>query len=156
VPGPGGLQRRALQALTGSALAHAAGDREEAAALLARAVAHAAESKDGPVTAAVAERAAAHALADGDPHTAAALLGVAAGQRGALDVGDPDVRVTLDAVGAALGAAVLDAVVAEARARPRADGVARLGDYVRARAGGTVAGSDSVPASASASATSRE
>jgi tetratricopeptide (TPR) repeat protein len=156
VPGPGGLQRRALQALTGSALAHAAGDREEAAALLARAVAHAAESKDGPVTAAVAERAAAHALADGDPHTAAALLGVAAGQRGALDVGDPDVRVTLDAVGAALGAAVLDAVVAEACARPRADGVARLGDYVRARAGGTVAGSDSVPASASASATSRE
>jgi len=101
-PGAGVAQRRALHAMTGSTIAHAASDTEAAAALLVEAVTQAASSKDGLVTATVAEWAAAHALAGGDPEAAAALLGVATAQRGALDVGDPDVRVTLDAVRAGL------------------------------------------------------
>jgi len=59
-PGPGVHQRSALQAAGDSANARADGDRPVAARLLAEAVAHAVESKDGPVTAAVAELAAAY------------------------------------------------------------------------------------------------
>ncbi len=146
-PGPGALQRRALQAALGSAIARAAGDRAAAAELLAEAVAAAIESRDGPVTAAVAEMAAAHVLAD-DPATAAALLGVGAAQRGASDLGDPEVRATITAVRAALGEAAADAAVAHARALARSDGVALLQDYARG------AGSGSATA-VSASATSR-
>ena len=103
--------------------------------------------QDGPVTAAVAELAAAHALAD-DPATAAALLGVGAAQRGASDLGDPEVRATITAVRAALGQAAADAAVAHARGLARPDGVALLQDYARG------AGSGSATA-VSASATSR-
>ena len=116
--------------------------------MLAEAVAHTVESRDGPVTAVVAELAAAHAVAD-DPATAAVLLGVGAAQRGASDLGDPDVRATVAAVRAALGAAAADAAVARGRALPRADGVALLQDYARG------AGSGSGAAAVSASATSR-
>ena len=146
--GPGGPQRRAMLAATGSAIAGAAGDREAAARLLAEAVAHTVESRDGPVTAIVAELAAAHAVAD-DPATAAVLLGVGAAQRGASDLGDPDVRATVAAVRAALGTAAADAAVARGRALPRPDGVALLQDYARG------AGSGSGAAAVSASATSR-
>ncbi|MDT0349487.1 ATP-binding protein [Pseudonocardia charpentierae] len=146
--GPGVPQRRAMYAATGSAIAGAAGDREAAARLLADAVAHTVESRDGPVTAVVAELAAAHAVAD-DPETAAVLLGIGAAQRGASDLGDPDVRAAVAAVRAALGAAAADAAVARGRALPRPDGVALLQDYARG------AGSGSGTAAVSASATSR-
>jgi hypothetical protein len=120
--------------------------------LLAEAVTHAVESKDGPVTAAVAELAATHALAGHDPLAAATLLGVAAAQRGACDLGDPEVRATVDEVRGELGSE-LD----RGRALPRADGIALLQDYVRGldvgSASGVAAGSD--PAPDSASATSR-
>ena len=116
--------------------------------MLADAVAHTVESRDGPVTAVVAELAAAHAVAD-DPETAAVLLGVGAAQRGASDLGDPDVRATVAAVRAALGAAAADAAVARGRALPRPDGVALLQDYARG------AGSGSGTTAVSASATSR-
>ena len=105
------------------------------------------QRRDGPVTAAVAEMAAAHVLAD-NPATAAALIGVGAAQRGASDLGDPEVRATITAVRAALGEAAADAAVAHARALARPDGVALLQDYARG------AGSGSATA-ASASATSR-
>ena len=135
-PGPGALQRRALQAALGSAIARAAGDRAASAELLAEAVAAATESRDGPVTAAVAEMAAAHVLAD-DPATAAALLGVGAAQRGASDLGDPEVRATITAVRAALGQAAADAAVAHARGLARSDGVALLQDYARGAGSGS-------------------
>ena len=79
--------------------------------------------------------------------TAAALLGVGAAQRGASDLGDPEVRATIT-VRAALGEAAADAAVAHARGLARPDGVALLQDYARG------AGSGSATA-ASASATSR-
>ena len=128
--------------------------------LLADAVLHAVDGEDRPVTAAVAERAAAHALAEHDPLAAATLLGVAAARRGACDVGDPEVRATLDEVRTALGS---DATLDHVRALPRADVIALLQDYVRGLDAGSVpaAGSDSTPAAASdlsldsASATSR-
>ena len=158
-PGPGVLQRQALQSAAKSAIAQAAGDHATAAVLLADAVMHAVESKDGPVTAAVAERAAAHALAEHDPLAAATLLGVAAARRGACDLGDPEVRATLDEVRTALGS---DATLDHVRALPRADVIALLQDYVRGLdAGSAGQGSDSTPAAASdpsldsASATSR-
>jgi hypothetical protein len=147
-PGPGVQQRAALQAAAGSAIAQAAGDGAAAAVLLAEAVIYAVESKDGPVTAGVAELAAAHALAEGDPLTAAALLGVAAAQRGSCDLGDPEVRATLEAVRAVPGAAALD----RALALSRADGIELLQDYARGL------GADSTSATSalgSASATSR-
>ena len=74
---------------------------------------------------------------------------VGAAQRGASDLGDPEVRATITAVRAALGEAAADAAVAHARrglARP--DGVALLQDYARG------VGSGSATA-VSASATSR-
>ena len=149
VPGPGAPQRRALHAVTTAAVAAAAGAPAAAVAALAAAVAHAEASADGPVTAAVAEHAAAHALAGGDARTAADLLGVAVAQRGTLDVGDPEVRATLDAVRAALGDAATDAVIAR-NGRSRARTVAVLRDYVRGAAAGS--GGDGAD---SASATSR-
>ncbi|MDT7580189.1 MAG: hypothetical protein QOK35_1453, partial [Pseudonocardiales bacterium] len=129
--GLGRPQRRALIAAVGSAIAQAAEDRDGATALLAHAVEQAVESRDGPVLAAVAERAAAHARSGGDFAEAAALLGVGAAQRGASDLGDPEVRAVLAAVREALGADVGDAEIARVRALPRADGVALLQRYVR-------------------------
>jgi hypothetical protein len=131
IPGPGGPQRRAVHAATGSAIAHAAGDRTTAAALLAAAVTHAAESRDGPVTATVGELAARRALDEGDARTAAVLLGIAAAQRGALDLGDPEVRATVAGVRAALGPEAADAEIRRGRDLPRGDGVALLQDHVR-------------------------
>jgi hypothetical protein len=75
-----------------------------------------------------------------------ARLGAA--QRGASDLGDPEVRATITAVRAALGEAAADAAVAHARGLARPDGVALLQDYARG------AGSGSATA-VSASATSR-
>ena len=149
-PGPGVHQRNALQAAAESAIARAAGDRGAAVRPLVEAVAHAVASKDGPVTAAVAELAAAHALAEGDTLGAAPLLGIAAAQRGANDLGDPEVRATLEGVRAVPGAtAALDRV----RALSRADGVALLQDYVRGLGAGPTSATGS--ALGSASATSR-
>jgi len=95
----------------------------------------------------------AHAVAGGEPLAAAALLGIAAGQRGAYDLGDPEVRATLDGVRIALGS---DAALDDARALPRADALSLLRNYVRgfgaASGPGTVAGSDPTPAAASGAA----
>jgi hypothetical protein len=112
-----------------SAIAQAAGDRDRAAALLADAVAHALESRDGPVTATVAELAAVHALADGAADRAAVLLGVATAQRGAPDLGDPDVRACLAGLRAALGPAVAEERIRWGRELPRADGAALLKEH---------------------------
>jgi predicted ATPase len=127
--GPGSPQRRAVHAVTASAIAQAAGDRDRAAALLADAVAHALESRDGPVTATVAELAAVHALADGAADRAAVLLGVATAQRGAPDLGDPDVRACLAGLRAALGPAVAEERIRWGRELPRADGAALLKEH---------------------------
>jgi transcriptional activator len=143
-------QRGALQAAADNAIARADGDRPVAARLLVEAVAHAVGSKDGPVTAAVAELAAAHALAEGDPLAAAALLGVAAAHRGSCDLGDPEMRATLEAVRTVPRAA---AALDRARALSRADGVALLQDYVRGLGAGPTSATGS--ALGSASATSR-
>lgn len=104
----------------------------------------------------------------GSPGTATSndfsLLGVAAAQRGACDLGDPEVRATLDEVRTALGS---DATLDHVRALPRAEVIALLQDYARGLDAGSVpgpgaaAGSDLTPAAASdpaldsASATSR-
>ena len=132
-PGPGAPQRGAFHGLRGSAIAAASGDEAAAEGLLAEAVAHAVESADGPVTAVVAEAAAARACAAGDAATAAALLGVAVGQRGALDMGEPDVRATLEAVRTALGPDAVDAALAAGRAS-RTDGLAVLQRHVASTA----------------------
>ena len=157
---PGGLgsaQRRALYAAVSSAVARATGDGDTAAALLAEALTHAVESGDGPVIATVAELAAGQALAGGDAATAAALLGVGAAQRGASDVGDPEVRACLAGVRAALGPDAADREVERARTLPRHDGLALAQGYVRGA--GSLAGPGSTPAGSgvtdSASATSR-
>jgi len=77
------------------------------------------------------------------------LLGVGAAQRGASDLGDPEVRACLAGVRAVLGPDVADGEIERARALPRGDGVMALERYVRggAGSGGAVA--------ESASATSR-
>jgi len=81
----------------------AAGDPAAARAHLAEAVAAAAATRDGPVIAGVAEVAVTLALAEGDPAAAGLLLGVAAAQRGAVDLGNPEVLAAYERVRAVLG-----------------------------------------------------
>ncbi len=121
--------RQASMATADAAIELAAGDRAAARARLAHAAKAAAEAADGPVVAVVAEVAAALALDEGAPRTAGLLLGVAATQRGATDVGNPEVLVAHDGVRAALGTAADDAV-RRGRELPRDEGLAALVAYV--------------------------
>ena len=82
----------------------------------------AAEAVDGPVVAVVAEVAAALALDEGDPESAGLLLGVAATQRGATDVGNPEVL--------AAHSATADDAVRRGLELPRDEGLAALVAYV--------------------------
>jgi predicted ATPase/DNA-binding SARP family transcriptional activator len=138
--GFGGLavpHRRAFLAMTRAAIELAAGHVDEARAAVAEGVSAAVESRDGPVTAAVAEVAAQLALAEGDPRCACLLLGVATAQRGTLDRGSPEVRGTLTTLRASLGTDA-DALVRAGAELPRADGVARLEAFGTAlHSGGT-------------------
>ncbi|GAA5140090.1 BTAD domain-containing putative transcriptional regulator [Pseudonocardia adelaidensis] len=126
--------RMAACATAGAAVELAAGDRAAARARLAIAAEAAADSVDGPVVAAVAEVAAALALDEGDPGTAGLLLGVAAMQRGATDVGNPEVLAAHDRVRAAMGAGA-DEAVRRGRELPRDEGLAALVAYVGDAAG---------------------
>jgi hypothetical protein len=127
--GKGHPHRMAAWATTAAAVELATGDRSAARARLAVAATAAADSLDGPVVAMVAEVAAALALDEGDPRSAGELLGVAAAQRGATDVGNPEVLAAHDRVRAALGAAA-DGAVRRGRELPRAEGLAALIAYV--------------------------
>ena len=155
-PGLGRPQRRALIAATGSAIARAADDRDGAAALLAEAVEHAVESRDGPVLAIVAELAGAPRWRTGRSRAAAALLGVGAAQRGSPDLGDPEVRACLPPCGRRW-ARTSPTRRSSGPGRCRgADGVALLERYARGGAAGSVADAGADPAVPdSASATSR-
>jgi len=127
--GVGVPQRRAFQALSWATVELAAGDLPAARARVAEAVTGAVAGGDGPVSAVVAEVAAQLALAEGDPECACLLLGVAAAQRGTIDLGSPDVAATLDSVRAALGRDVADRRMSRGQDMPRADGVARLVEF---------------------------
>ncbi|MHA6623085.1 BTAD domain-containing putative transcriptional regulator [Pseudonocardia sp. DLS-67] len=126
--------RAAARATAEASIELAAGGRTAARAHLADAAEAAAEAADGPVVAVVAEVAAALALDDGDAATAARLLGVAAAQRGAVDLGNPEVLDAYDRARAALGPAV-DEEVRRGQELPRDEGLAALVAYV----GGPVA-----------------
>jgi tetratricopeptide (TPR) repeat protein len=106
----------------------AAGDPAAARVHLAEAVATAVATQDGPVIAGVAEAAAMLALAEGDPAAAGRLLGVAATQRGAVDVGNPEVQAAYDRVRAALGPAA-DEEVRRGLELARDEGCAALVAY---------------------------
>ncbi len=130
--GVGVPQRRAFAAMMWASVELAAGDLDAARPRVAEAVAEAVEGGDGPVSAMVAEVAARLALAEDDPGGAAMLLGIAAAQRGTLDLGSPDVRATLDGVRAALGHDVADEQMRGGRELPRPDGVAWLAKFAAA------------------------
>jgi predicted ATPase/DNA-binding SARP family transcriptional activator len=117
--------RRTSLSLAGAAIEIAAGDPAAARACLAEAVAASVETRDGPVIARVAEVAATLALAEGDPAAAGRLLGVAAAQRGAVDVGNPEVHSAYERVRAALGREA-DEAVRGGRVLPRDEGCAAL------------------------------
>lgn len=109
-----------------------AGDPEAAREHLATAVDFALDSRDGPATAVVAEAVARLAFVHGDAERAAALLGVAAAQRGAPDRGNGQL-VELDAaVRRTLGADPAQRAFDRARALPRRDGLELLRDAVAA------------------------
>jgi tetratricopeptide (TPR) repeat protein len=97
---------------------------------VAEAVDWALVAKDGPIVAEVAEVAARLALVDGDAHRAARLLGVAAAQRGAPDLGNAEVVALRAAVGAALGEHAADEAFRSARELPRDAGVKLLAQSV--------------------------
>jgi predicted ATPase/DNA-binding SARP family transcriptional activator len=120
--GKGRPHRESNQATAAAAIELAAGDRAAARAHLATAAKAATEAVDGPVVAVVAEVAAALALDEGDPESAGVLLGVAATQRGATDVGNPEVLAVL--------AAAADDAVRRGRELPRDEGLAALVAYV--------------------------
>jgi tetratricopeptide (TPR) repeat protein len=126
--GIGSPHRRTSLGLTSAAVELAAGDLAAARACLAEAVATSAETRDGPVIARVAEMAATLALAEGDPAAAGLLLGVAAAQRGAVDVGNPEVLAAYDRA-RALGPAA-DEAMRRGRELPRDEGCAALAAYV--------------------------
>ncbi|WP_170225776.1 BTAD domain-containing putative transcriptional regulator [Pseudonocardia cypriaca] len=132
--GPDRPQWRTTLIAAKAAVELAAGDRAAARAHLASAAKAAADTADGPVAAAVAEVAAALALDEGDPRTAALMLGVATSQRGATDVGNPEVLAAHDRVRAALGGAADDAV-RSGRELPRDEGLAALVAYACGPAG---------------------
>jgi hypothetical protein len=118
-------QRVAHVALITMQIEVAAGDLAAARAELRTAASAAVEANDGPVSALVAETAAQLAHAEGDDRSAAELLGVAAAQRGTLDLGSPDVLAVLEAVRAALGPRA-DDLMNEWQSKPRPDGLAHL------------------------------
>ncbi|QYN38632.1 AAA family ATPase [Pseudonocardia sp. DSM 110487] len=97
--------RRTSLCIASAAIEVAAGDLAAARACVTEAVAASVETRDGPVIARVAEVAATLALAEGDPAGASRLLGIAAAQRGAVDLGSPEVLASYDHVRAALGRA---------------------------------------------------
>jgi tetratricopeptide (TPR) repeat protein len=114
--------RRSSLAVAGAAVEVAAGDPAAARVCLAEAVAAAVETGDGPVIAGVAEVAVMLALAEGDRAAAGLLLGVAATQRGATDVGNPEVLAVL--------AAAADNAVQRGQELPRDEGLAALVAFV--------------------------
>jgi predicted ATPase/DNA-binding SARP family transcriptional activator len=114
-PGPGAGQREALVHHLVAAALIDLGRHEEARAELDVAVAAALASDDGPVLGQVAEAAARWALATGDPARAGELLGVAIARRGTLNLGDPEVVATRDAVVTALGPATAEAATERGR-----------------------------------------
>jgi predicted ATPase/DNA-binding SARP family transcriptional activator len=118
-------QRVAHHALITAQIDLAADDLPAAREQLRTAVEAAVEGNDGPVSALVAEAAAQLAHAEGDDPGAAELLGVAAAQRGTLDLGSPDVIAVLQAVRAALGPRA-DDLMSEWQSKPRPDGLAHL------------------------------
>ncbi len=101
------------------------GDLVAARTWLGQAAQAAVEASDGPVAAVVAETAAQLAHAEGDDRCAAELLGVAAAQRGTLDMGSPDVTAVLTVVRTALGSRA-DDLMDEWQGKPRPDGLAHL------------------------------
>jgi tetratricopeptide (TPR) repeat protein len=121
-------------ATVGTAVEVAAGDLRAARVHLAEAVSVAVAMRDGPVVAGVAEAAVMLALAEDDPAMAALLLGVAAAQRGAVDVGNPEVMAAYDRVRAALGREA-DEAVRRGRELPRDEGSAALVAYAGDPAG---------------------
>lgn len=106
-------------------IAMAAGDLEAARTSVRTAVEAAVDASDGPLSAIVAETAAQLAHAEGDDRWAAELLGVAAAQRGTLDLGSPDILALLAAVRAGLGSRA-DDLMGEWQGKPRPDGLAHL------------------------------
>ncbi|MDT7553435.1 MAG: hypothetical protein QOI16_1971 [Pseudonocardiales bacterium] len=118
-------QRLAHHALITAQIDLAADDLPAAREQLRTAVEAAVEGNDGPVSALVAEAAAQLAHAEGDDPGAAELLGVAAAQRGTLDLGSPDVITVLQAVRTALGPRA-DDLMSEWQGKPRPDGLAHL------------------------------
>jgi len=88
------------------------------------------EGQDSPVTAVVAEVVAQLALAEGDADRAAALLGVAAAQRGEPDLGNPEVLAVDVAARRALGDRVAERAFERGRAMPRQAGVEFLASAV--------------------------
>ena len=118
-------QRLAFHALIAAQIDLAAEDLPAAREQLRTAAEAAVEGNDGPVSALVAEAAAQLAHAEGDDPGAAELLGVAAAQRGTLDLGSPDVLAVLQAVRTALGPRA-DDLMREWQSKPRPDGLAHL------------------------------
>ncbi|MEJ8280369.1 BTAD domain-containing putative transcriptional regulator [Pseudonocardia spirodelae] len=118
-PGPGRRQREAVVHCLGAAALLALGRHDEARERLVVAASAATASDDGPVLGQVAELAARWALTTGDPGRAAELLGTAEARRGTLNLGDPDVVATRDAVVARLGPAAAGAAFDRGRATGR-------------------------------------
>jgi predicted ATPase/DNA-binding SARP family transcriptional activator len=127
-PGLDRPHRGAVLAAAHAAVELAAGEQAAARAHLARAAHAATETADGRVVAVVAQVAAAVALDEGDPRTAAMMLGVAAAQRGATDLGNPEVLAAYDRVRAALGSDA-DEAVRRGAELPRDEGLAALVAY---------------------------
>jgi hypothetical protein len=116
-------------AVARAAVEVAAGDPTAARPHLAEAVVAAVGTRDGPVIAGVVEVAATLALLEGSPATAARLLGVAETQRGAVDLGNPEVLAAYDRVRAVLGPEA-DEEVRRGAELPRDEGSAALAAYV--------------------------
>ncbi len=117
-----------LQAMR-TAVELGAGDLAAAAAALHAAVAMAVEGRDGPIAAAVADVAARLALTRGEAERAATLLGIAAAQRGAVDLGSPEVVAAHAGVRAALGAPGAERAVRHGRELPKEEGMALLREF---------------------------
>ncbi len=117
-------QRGAYLAVSRALVELAADDVPAARELLRGAARDALAGRDGPVVALVAEAAALLAHAEGDAAAAAAMLGVAAGERGTLDRGSPEVVALLAALGPESAAVIAGAPAG------RADGAARLAGFL--------------------------
>jgi tetratricopeptide (TPR) repeat protein len=132
---PEGLAFGTAHRLSGLAVARArveltADDRGAARRHIADAIRWGMVAKDGPTLAEAAEVAAALAFADGDADRAARLLGVAAAQRGAPDLGNGEVVALDAAIRAALGERAGDEAFRSARELPREAGVKLLAQTV--------------------------